>query len=355
MERVVKRLMMLLVALPYFHCSNAQEGIGKLRITSETIRKYTFSHNVVESGNLLNLVGYANNSVLYEYKHDWKNIDFYILEESEGKFEQVLDKFNLDGEDIRSFTVKDSSIFYVKSIFRAEDDEVGSDGYSIPTFWYDKKVVQLDSLHYADKNIEASFSTDGEYLLVNTLSELTDYYQPSVDDYITVYSIDSLKKGLVSRRRIPCELCADSHLVDNQIFFTKSNIPDDLWGGYAWPDIYMAPWGRMQDSVKIAATSDILAVSPEGKYILAKRKDLPNGPRVIIDVSTKKYQLLPGRQYQEAKAFYSYAKKKFAFDFGDRIVYVDFPKEYPFNALDRDNPEIPFNLNLEPFQHASFD
>lgn len=211
----------------------------------------------------------------------------------------------------------------------------------------------MDSLHYADKNVDASFSTDGKYLLVNTLHELPDYYEPAVDNQTYIYSVDSLKQGKVSREVILCHLCADSYLIGDQLFFTKSNVRDDLWGGYADPDVYVAPWRRIQDSVKITASSDIVAISPDGKYILAKRGDIANYALAIVDASQRKYQLLLGRDYYDysSRAFYSRVYKKFAFDFGGRIVYVDFPEEYPFDALRRDNPLVPFDLDLTPYQH----
>ena len=352
MKKISIRILILMLLLFQFFRSNAQKHDSILTKTSETINRHNFTYDLTESGSFLYSVGRINNYILYEHKHEWKKINFYILKENSYRFEQVFKNFKLDAEHLYSFTIRDSSMFYVKTTFNTKEME--DDGYSELMFWYDDKVIRLDSIYYADKNIRASFSTDGKYLLVNTLSELPDYYQPEIDDQIMVYSIDSLKKGRVDMQSISCKLCADSYLVGDQLFFTKSNVPDDLWGGYAWPDIYVAPWGRIQDSVKIAAAADIYAISPDGN-ILTKRKDLPNGPRAIIDVATKKYQLLLGREYQKAQAFYSYQKEKFAFDFGDRIVYVDFPKEYPFDALNPDNPEVPFDLDLKPFQHPPFD
>ncbi len=211
----------------------------------------------------------------------------------------------------------------------------------------------MDSLHYADKNVDASFSTDGKYLLVNTLHELTDYYEPAVNNQIYVYSVDSLKQGKISQQTIPCHLCADSYLVGDQLFFTKSIVPDDLWGGFAEPNVYVAPWGRIQDSVKVVASSDIAAVSSDGKYVLAHRRDIANGALAIVDVAQKKYQLLLGREYQRysRRPFYSHLYKKFAFIMGGHIVYVDFPNKYPFDALRRDNPLVPFDLDLILYQH----
>ena len=73
----------------------------------------------------------------------------------------------------------------------------------------------------------------------------------------------------------------------------------------------------------------------------------------IVDVTQKKYQLLLGRDYDDdrSQAFYSQYHQKFAFDMNSHIVYVDFPDEYPFDALRRDNSLVPFDLDLTPYQH----
>jgi hypothetical protein len=146
--------------------------------------------------------------------------------------------------------------------------------------------------------------------------------------------------------------------MNEKLFYTKSNQRDDFSEGYLYTDIYMTPWNMFQDTVKIAAYTDIVAVSPDGQYFLSKRCfDLPNRPYAIIQVSTKKYQLLLGRDYSRAKAFYSYRKKKFAFDFGGMITYIDFPKEHPFDALRWNNPDIPDLGNTEfykQFEHKPF-
>ena len=327
------------------------EGINKIESTVETIIEYDFRGDD-EGSSYKKPIGMVGDTILYVHETEDNDIRFYLFGEQKHTFKQIYETWKAGERNLYPFYSKDSLLFYIESLFTTPTRE--DDGYNELIFWHNNQTIRIDSIYNADKNIRASFSTDGKYLLVNTLSELTDYYQPEIDDQIIVYSVDSLKKGVVKQQSIPCKLCADSYLIGDQLFFTKSNVPDDLWDGYAWPDIYVAPWGRIQDSVKIAAAADIYAISPDGRYIVAKRRDLPNGPRAIINVATKKYQLLLGRNYQEAQVFYSYQKKKFAFDFGDQIVYVDFPEEYPFDALNRENPEVPFSLDLKPFQHPPF-
>lgn len=101
------------------------------------------------------------------------------------------------------------------------------------------------------------------------------------------------------------------------------------------------------------ALSDIAAISSDGKYILARRRDIANSALAIVDVEQKRYQLLLGREYQRysREPFYSYLYNKFAFIMDGHIIYVDFPEEYPFDALRRDNPLVPFDLDLTPYQH----
>lgn len=274
-----------------------------------------------------------------------------MLNEVDYSIKEVYKNFNKDSERLFNFHVEDSALLYSGVYFTTPDME--DDGYLTYMFWYNGQTLQLDSLRYADKNVHTSFSTDGKYLIANTLHELPGYYEPAVDDQTYVYSMDSLKQGKISRQTIPCHLCADSYLIGDQLFFTKSNVPDDLWGGYADPDIYVAPWGQIQDSVKIVASSDIAAISPDGKYVLAYRRDIANGALAIVDVAQKKYQLLLGRDYDDysSQAFYSQHYQKFAIDMGGYIVYVDFPEEYPFDALRRDNPLVPFDLDRTPYQH----
>jgi hypothetical protein len=323
--------------------------------TKETIVKYDFDFPIIKGISSLVHVGYFGESDLYKYDQysNW-SISFYMLNGKTYKFTKVLEGISINGKSLFFFNVVDSLIFYREAFFSSTDD-----GYNKLVLHKNDKKYILDSIYNSDKKIHSSFSTDGKFLIVNTLNTLSDYYNPNQDDRIMVYSLDSLRKGKISKEYIPCAHCSDCYLVGNDLFFSKSNQRDDFSGGFAWKDIYVSPWGKLQDSNKVAAFTEIIAVSPDGKYILGTRHfDLPNSPCAIIDVEHKKYQLLLGRDYSKAKAFYSNNEKKFAFDFGGKIVYVDFPKEYPFNALRRDNPDIPDwtnNAFYKQFEYEPFD
>lgn len=320
--------------------------------TNETIVKYNYTIPIVKGKNNLKPVGYFYKSILYQYDEytNWSTT-FYLLDETNYEFKQILETI-ANSKRLYFFNTMDSLIFYRKAFFNNDD------GFLKLFLEYKSNSFILDSIYYADKKIHSSFSTDGKFLIVNTLNTLSDFYNPTQDDRIIVYSLENIKEGKVDKEYIPCTYCSDGQLIGKDLFFTKSNQRDDFSGGFAWKDIYKAPWGKLQDSVKIAAFSNILAISPDGKYILATRHfDLPNSPCAIIDVDNKKYQLLLGRDYSKADAFYSYKEKKFAFDFEGRIVYVDFPKEYPFDALRKDNPDIPSWSNTDfynQFKHEPF-
>ncbi|MEM0941954.1 MAG: hypothetical protein AAGI25_19510 [Bacteroidota bacterium] len=219
---------------------------------------------------------------------------------------------------------------------------------------YEGKDYFLDSIYNADKKIHSSFSADGRYLLVNTLNTLSDYYNPEQDNRIMVYDLSEIEKGKVGKQYIPCTHCSDSYLIGDQLFFTIGR--KDGYDGFSNKDIYVAPWGSLKDSVKIARNTDIKAISPDGQSLLGIRFwDRQQNTAVVVDVKQRKYQMLLGRDYAKRKAFYSYHEKKFAFDFKGYLIYVALPESYPFDALEWRNEEIPDWTNKEfwkQFEHS---
>lgn len=291
------------------------------------------------------------------------NFTFYVLNEKESKllnFEKsiTLPIANSDWKTGYLMIEKYYNDFWLYTIGYRNDD------YSLyyQELWlqYKGSNYKLDSIYNSDKKIHSIISNDEKYLIVNTLNPLSDYYNANQDNQFLILSLEDIRKtGKIKKKVIPCQFCSDGYMINQEIIFTKSDERDDFDGGYAWTDIYSAVPDQLMNRKKIAAFSDIMEISPNGKYILAERiGDLVNGPSAIINVSEKKYQLLLGRNYQRARAFYSYIEEKFAFHFGDRIVYVNFPKVYPFDALRKNNPDIPHPSNKEfykQFIHPPFD
>jgi hypothetical protein len=216
----------------------------------------------------------------------------------------------------------------------------------------------VDSVYNADKKIHFSVSSDRRHVLIGTLNTLAEYYNEAQDNRFIQISLDSVKMGRLSKKMIPCMLCADGYLVKGRLFFTRSETRDDFDGGFAWTDIYSTDVAAAAPE-KIASFSDLIGMSADGQYILVKRIfDLPNSPRAIVHVPTKKYQLLLGREYYKVPAFYSLTRKVFVFQFGNRLVYVNSPSKLPFNALERGNAKIPNwteKAYYNQFQHPPFD
>jgi hypothetical protein len=250
---------------------------------------------------------------------------------------------------IHDYNSLDSFVFYSETHV--------SKGYIQLIIRISDTEILLDRISDWDKHIHSAFSSDGKYLIVDKFDPFyAGAYVPKEDNRFTVYYVDSLRKSTKSSFDIPCFHCANAQLVNNKFFFTVSLELVEEGEGF-WNDfLYVAPWERLQDSVRIAVRTDIKAISSDGKYILAERLDMSNGVCVIIDVETKKYQILLGRDYNKHPAFYSYEKEKFAFDFGDYIVYVDFPTEYPFDALEQNLQFWSDGFAIkEEFQHKSLE
>lgn len=320
-------------------CTNAQDDNFKLKKVSETIVKYEFICPINNVKYVLRYEGDIEKKIIFKFR-EYKNWQIYLysLDENNFTFNQIFSEINVFGNYNNILSIKDSLILYEQKHFQSESDV----GYSELSLNSNGNVYLLDSVYFGYKKIHSSFSDDGKFLIINTLNELSDYYNPEQDDRFIIYSLDSLKQSIINKEYIPCDHCSNGNLIGDKFFFTKSNKRDDFSNGFAWKDIYMTSWNNLDDTVKIASFSSIMAISPDGKYILGTRHfDLPNYPCAIFDVENKKYQLLLGRPYWKYQAFYSYEKEKFAFNVDGRIIYIDFLEEYPFDALRKDNPDIP--------------
>jgi hypothetical protein len=321
--KTLQKMVVITICIANAYHASPQDMQLNLALTKETVAK-----KVAESAKMPRYpFGRSGTKIIFD-KGSGNNFMLLYLNEQNFTFLPYGKEILVPKErKLYAFNIMDSLIFYTEAFFDVNNPS--DDGYSqLIVRIFDKEIL-LDSIVNADKRIHSSFSEDSKYLIINTFNELVWMYNPKQDDQFIVYDVDELRRGKVTRSVIPCQYCAFGHLVNNKLFFTHSSERIDN----AWRDIYVAPWGKLKDSVKIAFRSNIIAISPDGRYILAENFDLPNGVCLIIDVRTKKYQLLLGRDYHKHAAFYSYEKEKFAFDFGSHIIYVDFPEKYPFDAL----------------------
>ncbi len=331
----MKQSFIILIAIALFICTLlGQKDPYGLEKTKEEIVKLS-----INASDNFYPVGYYNNNVVFKSTNDERQSSFYILNEDNYTFSQLF--YNTKINNTLEVKNKDSLIFFTQSSYDYE--------YSFQYIYNGNNKFLLDSIYNSEKDITANF-TDNNLLIVSTLSFLAYMYNPKDDDKLTIYDLKNISKGEIEKTEIPCKYCSNGNIVNGSFFFEISNERDDFDNGYEWKDIYTSTLENFTDTILIAKFSSILAITPDGKYILAERKfDLPNGPRAIIDVENKKYQLLLGRAYRDFTPFYSFKKKKFGFYKKDIIIYVDFPQEYPYDALKRENDDIPSWRNIEYF------
>jgi hypothetical protein len=290
-------------------------------------------------------IGYFNSDVVYYYDDEKQmKYQFYAFDEEKLLFNRFYKDLRFMYRFLMDFSVKDSFIFYSKNVFNQTFDA------NILMLYYNNKDYILDTIENSDKKIIANFSDDGKFLLITSLNELLDYYNPVHDNRIVVYDLDSIRKNKIHKFSITCQYCSNAFLIKNKIYYNKSNERDDFSNGFELKDVYSATWGIFDDTVKIAKNTTILAIDDSAQYILGKRYyDLPNGAPVIINIEQKKYQILLGREYYRMDAFYSKKLKKFAYDHKGTIYYIDLPEKFPFNALDYFLDAR--NTNYKKFKH----
>jgi len=335
----MKQILIILIAIVLCSCTLlGQKDPYGLEKTKEEIVKLS-----INVGDNFYPIGYYNNNVVFKSTNDERESSFYLFNEDDYTFTQIFENVIIKGIT-GSFVMNDLFIFYREIFFPSNEFD-----YSLFYLQKENNKFFLDSINNADKKITANF-TDDNLLIVSTLNFLEYMYNPKDDDKLTIYDLKNVSEGEIEKTEIPCKYCSNGNIVNGSFFFEISNERDDFDNGYEWKDIYKSTLENFTDTVLIAKFSSILAITPDGKYILAERKfDLPNGPRAIIDVENKKYQLLLGRAYHDFTPFYSFKKKKFGFYKNDIIIYVDFPQEYPYDALKRVNDDIPSWRNIEYF------
>ncbi|MCQ2227339.1 MAG: hypothetical protein MJZ01_05435, partial [Bacteroidales bacterium] len=97
------------------------------------------------------------------------------------------------------------------------------------------------------KKIKSIFSIDNKKLVINYLDERPEYYDATLDDYFWIYNLDSLANGILHKDSIYCKYCSNGHIIDDRLFYTRSNERDDFQGGYWLTDIYVSPLDNIAD------------------------------------------------------------------------------------------------------------
>ena len=231
-------------------------------------------------------------------------------------------------------TCNDDFLLYMKICSRGGEFDLDS----FDVFLNYKESFEYKLCRTTEKQIHIGFSKSKPLMIINYLDDRPEHYDASLDDYFWIYNLDSIANGIIHKDSIYCKYCDNGYVIGDRLFFTRSNERDDFQNGFWLTDIYVSPYNDIADSIVIARNFEIRAISNDGKYILAENKNtLSEYSCSIINVEMKKYQVLLGRNYCNRRVIYSDEEQKFGFIFGKKIVYVDMPKTFPFDALEKKN------------------
>jgi hypothetical protein len=244
---------------------------------------------------------------------------------------------------------KADSLLILRGYFNLPDNYMDFPIYDIPIndfdyqdFWTqlngDTYMVARLPYHFVDKSISFRISANKKYLILNPYYAGIDLLADNEDNIVILYKLDNFNEKGIIEQRIPCERCFNTFIINDSLIFGKEFTYYDEYGSeYTYSNIYKAPISDINDTIIIACNIELIEISPDGQYILGKHKLYGKELIVIVDVISKRYQHVTGRQYLYEKSFYSYKEKKFTFDFGNYFISIEFPEKYPNNALEKFN------------------
>lgn len=271
------------------------------------------------------------------------NYDYYLYDESTSCY--FIDTVKIDQKRNKIFDILrlNDMILYNGYYFVSKQYQDLSlwdmvrkapDQFVYQDFWIQLNngsfFLEKVSSDFIYKKISTNFSYDGRYLIFATYNRNNLNY--SFDDSLYYYEIEDIRRGNVNKVVLDCKRCPEAFIVNDTIIFCKElEMEGEIDDVYY--NIYKAPLSNIHDTTLIAHRISLQSISPDGKYILGKKYLYGNSyTNVIIDVATKRFQYILGRNDLYG-GFYSLQKEKFAFNFDDYIVYIEYPETYPFDAL----------------------
>lgn len=195
--------------------------------------------------------------------------------------------------------------------------------------------VKLKSFpeHYYDKEVEYNIDNSGKYILISTF----------VRDYLRSTDADSVIYGynfnLKDSFKIFCQSCIKPQIVDGFIYYSKKFYYLKGSDSYDWK-LYRTPLSDIKKTELLGEFIEIIQVSPDSRTILCRKNLYGKDVLALLDIGTKKFQYLLGRDYLKLNFFFSPGYRKWAFDSEDEIIYINYPDKYPFNALDSNLKQI---------------
>jgi len=284
--------------------------------------------------------------------------DEYIYKETTDTLKNVkLIYYNEKTNEIKPDTVTFLHSNKIPLNFQINNDLIFIIGYfNLPDSYRNapiKKLFQLDYkdiwVQYKSNNIKLdslpidfltyigfNLSFDARYSICNFYYPNNQLVAEDKEDSIYLYDLRKIEVGIVEKHQIFCERCFNSFIINDTVYYGKEQKIGGGADGY-YQNIYKAPLSNINDTILIANNIEIESITPDGKYIIGSKYLFGKYASVIVDVSVKRYQYMLGRDYYRDRMFYSNLEKKFVFDFGDRLVYLEMPENLPFDALKRPN------------------
>jgi hypothetical protein len=191
---------------------------------------------------------------------------------------------------------------------------------------------KLENSNNFEDDIDIMLSNAGRYLIYAPYTG--DYLRDVVGDSImTIYDFNNILKPII--KKLVCKECIKPQIANEQLFYGKKFFYFPGTDAYDWK-IYRASKFNLPKSELLAEYIEILLVSPDGKYLLGKKKLHGKDVAVILDVEAKKFDYLLGRDYLQYDYFFSPTHRKFAFDTTNHLIYINYPAEFPFNSVGED-------------------
>ncbi|CAD5257216.1 MULTISPECIES: WD40 repeat domain-containing protein [unclassified Imperialibacter] len=299
------------------------------------------------SGRVYYPAGSSDDNLVYQVNLR-KSTKYGLSSEAVGKVfyneltNEVIDTLSIkkQGRNILSFIQMDGSTLY-RGIFQVPGDLLdknvdelsrGQFLQDFQDFWIssngsDTKIRSYPE-HYYDRDVDYFLDESGKFVVLN---EYVSQYLRSgrSDSTVRIFEIDDDE---IKQRDLSCIECINMQVSSGKLFFGKKFFYLKGADVYDWK-IYSTPLFDLSKSELIAEYIEVLLASPDGKYVLGKKQNYGRTCFVIVDVAAKKFDFIMGRDYSKYKYFYSPGRRQFAFDTESHFIYINYPKEFPFNAI----------------------
>lgn len=319
-----------------------QSGDKYYILSNETIKKKDIQSLEVKQIEKIHPIGKYADKITFLGTDSSDNIHFFLYDESSNLLTADFFKVNQTKNKVLRARTQDDIIFltgYYNVAPRFKDFSISNlpiDSHAYQHLWIQKglKEYKIDSLpyHFIDKYYEYKFSDNTRYLICNPFTSLASSYSEYEDGKILLYDLQDMANEEVKKEVIQCDRCLNTFILGENIYFQKERPMGNGFDG-DYHNIFKAPLKNISDTTLLAYNIEFILISPDKKYILGGQYLYGKYCPVIIDLEQKKFQYILGRDYPLDRCFYSTYEKKFAFDFDDRIIYVETPDVFPFDAL----------------------